>query len=100
MAVVKADGYGHGAELVARARSRTPAPTGWASSTSTRRLALRACGHRHADARLAARPGRRLRAAVEAGIDLGISSLEQLERAAATDSGLGRGRAAQGRHRA
>ncbi len=95
LAVVKADGYGHGAELAARA-----ALDGGADQLGVadldEALALRSAG---IDAPLLAwlhTPGADFAAAVDADIELGISSREQLERAAGAvvhlkiDTGLSR----------
>ena len=87
MAVVKADGYGHGAVPVARA-----------ALDGRRRLAgrrrprrgARSCAPPGIDAPLLAwlhDPDADFAAAVEAGIDLGVSSLEQLERGRAPSAG-------------
>jgi len=99
MVVVKADGYGHGA--VPAARAAVEGGAGWLGTADLdEALALRAAGIttpilawlHEADADFAA--------AIEAGVDVGVSSLEQLEALAAApgraevqlkvDTGLGR----------
>jgi alanine racemase len=95
LAVVKADGYGHGMTLVARAALEGGADQlGVADITEA--LELRAAG---IDAPILAwlhTPDADFRAAVAAGVELGISSLAQLERAAGAvvhlkiDTGLSR----------
>jgi alanine racemase len=95
LAVVKANGYGHGMELAARA-----ALAGGADQLGVadigEALALRAAG---IDAPLLAwlhAPDADFAPAIDAGIELGISSLDQLERAAGAvvhlkiDTGLSR----------
>jgi alanine racemase len=97
MAIVKADGYGHGAVEVGRAALEGGA-SGLGVADVTEALSLRAAGisapllawihGRDAD----------FGAAVAQGVELGVSTLEQLERAAAvgatvqlkTDTGLSR----------
>ena len=88
MAVVKADAYGHGAELVAR----TVADAGveWLGVADLEEgLALRRAGISTPMLAWLHGPQADFALAAGAGIDLGINSVAQLERAAATDSGLG-----------
>lgn len=88
MAVVKADAYGHGAELVAR--TVADAGADWLGVADLAEgLALRRAGIDTPMLAWLHGPQADFALAVGAGIDLGISSLAQLERAAATDSGLG-----------
>ncbi|PJJ73182.1 alanine racemase [Diaminobutyricimonas aerilata] len=97
MAVVKADGYGHGALPVARAALEAGAE--WIGTADlAEALALRAAGIT-APLLCWLHPGDvDMRAAVEADIDLGISTADQLERAGdagatvhlKTDTGLSR----------
>ena len=97
MAIVKADGYGHGAAHVGRAALEGGAG-GLGVADVTEALQLRAAG---IDAPLLAWIHDRdadFAAAAAQGIELGVSTLEQLERAAAagatvqlkTDTGLSR----------
>ena len=97
MAIVKADGYGHGAVPVGRAALEGGA-TGLGVADVTEALQLRGAG---IDAPLLAWIHDRdadFAAAAAQGIELGVSTLEQLERAAAvgatvqlkTDTGLSR----------
>jgi alanine racemase len=98
MAVVKADAYGHGAELVGRAVSE--AGVEWLGVADlSEGFALRRAGIATPMLAWLHGPDADFAAAVEAGIDLGVSSLSQLERAAAAghavvqlkvDSGLSR----------
>ncbi len=88
MAVVKADAYGHGAELVARTVADAGAE--WLGVADLAEgLALRRAGISTPMLAWLHGPDADFALAVGAAIDLGISSLAQLERAAATDSGLG-----------
>jgi alanine racemase len=88
MAVVKADAYGHGAGLVARTVSDAGAD--WLGVADIDEgLALRRAGITTPMLAWLHAPDADFTLAVGAGIDLGISSLRQLERAAATTSGLG-----------
>jgi alanine racemase len=88
MAVVKADAYGHGAELVARTVADVGAD--WLGVADLEEgLALRRAGIETPMLAWLHGPDPDFTLAVAAGIDLGISSLAQLERAAATTSGLG-----------
>ena len=88
MAVVKADAYGHGAELVAR--TVADAGADWLGVADLDEgLALRRAGIATPMLAWLHGPDADFSLAVGAGIDLGISSLRQLERAAATSSGLG-----------
>lgn len=102
MVIVKANGYGHGAVASARAAIRGGAD--WLGVADLEEaLELRAAG---IDAPLLAwlhDPASDFAAAIAAGIDVGVSYLEQLERVAAAgraavqlkvDSGLGRNGAA------
>jgi alanine racemase len=97
MAIVKADGYGHGAVAVGRAAVEAGA-AGLGVADVEEALTLRAAG---IDAPILAWIHDRdadFAAAADAGVELGISTLEQLERAAAvgatvqvkTDTGLSR----------
>ncbi|MFI7500426.1 alanine racemase [Streptomyces sp. NPDC049687] len=106
MAVVKADGYGHGA--VACARAAVEAGATWiGTATPEEALALRASGGLPADVRVMCwlwTPGGPWREAVEAGLDVSVSgmwALRELVDAARTagrvarvqlkgDTGLGR----------
>ncbi|CAN5545421.1 alanine racemase [soil metagenome] len=98
MGVVKADAYGHGAALVASAVADAGAE--WLGVADLgEALALRAVGIRTPILAWLHGPATDFVPAVEAGIDLGVSSLDQLERAAAAgpavvqlkvDSGLSR----------
>lgn len=86
MAVVKADAYGHGAELVAR--TVADAGADWLGVADLQEgLALRRTGIATPMLAWLHGPDADFTRAVEAGIDLGISSLAQLERAAAAGSG-------------
>lgn len=97
IAVVKADGYGHGALASARAALR-----GGASAIATAELAealrLRQAGVQGRLMCWLHGPETAFAPAVEHGIDLGVSSMEQLERAASVgaavhlklETGLGR----------
>lgn len=77
MAVVKADGYGHGAAPCARAA--VAAGAGWVgTATPEEALALRADGGLPADVRIMCwlwTPGGPWREAVEAGLDVSVSGL-------------------------
>ncbi len=92
MAVVKADGYGHG--MVPTARAAIAGGATWlGSATIPEGLALRAAG---IDVPILAwlwSPGAPLREAVHADIDLSAASLAQL--AAIVDAGRAEGRAAR-----
>jgi alanine racemase len=86
MAVVKADAYGHGADLVSRAVADAGAD--WLGVADLDEgLALRRAGIPTPMLAWLHGPGADFAAAVDAGIDLGISSLAQLERAAAVGTG-------------
>ncbi|WP_069770379.1 alanine racemase [Streptomyces sp. LUP30] len=106
MAVVKADGYGHGALPCARAAVRAGA-TWVGTATPEEALALRADGALPADVRIMCwlwTPGGPWREAVEAGLDVsasGLWALREIEEAARAagrparvqlkaDTGLGR----------
>ena len=89
MAVVKADAYGHGAELVARAVADAGAD--WLGVADLDEgFALRRAGIATPMLAWLHGPDADFALAIAAGIDLGISSLAQLERAAAASSGLAR----------
>lgn len=103
IAVVKADGYGHGMVPTARAALRGGA--GWLGvALLSEALALRAAGITEPVLAWLLVPGDRFTEAVAAGVDLGISALWTLEEAAAAarttgvparlhlkiDTGLGR----------
>ncbi|HEY4225117.1 MAG TPA: alanine racemase [Pseudolysinimonas sp.] len=89
MGVVKADAYGHGAVLVARALAA--AGVDWLGVADLEEgLALRREGVMTPMLAWLHGPEADFALAVAAGIDLGISSLIQLERAAAASDGLGR----------
>ncbi|HEY4152255.1 MAG TPA: alanine racemase, partial [Pseudolysinimonas sp.] len=98
MAVIKADAYGHGAELVARTLSDAGAE--WLGVADLdEAFALRRAGVATPTLAWLHGPSADFAAAVGADIDLGVSSLDQLERAAAAgqavvqlkvDSGLSR----------
>jgi alanine racemase len=82
MAVVKADAYGHGAGLVAPALAEAGAD--WLGVADlSEALALRAAGITTPALAWLHGPSTDFAPAVEAGIDIGVSSLDQLERAAA-----------------
>ena len=85
MAVVKADGFGHGAAAVARTALRNGAT--WLGVTSIREaLALRR-GDRGAGAELA-QPGRRgVRGGDPGGVDLAVPGLEHLRAVEASRAG-------------
>ena len=98
LAVVKADGYGHGAVPVARAALEGGA-TWLGTAHVTEALALRAAGLTAPALAWLHEPDTDFATAIAADIDLGVSSLDQLERAAVlggarvhlkVDSGLGR----------
>ncbi len=89
MAVVKADGYGHGAVDVAEAALQAGASALGVCSVDEA-LALR---HGGIDAPVLAwlhAPGENLAAGVAAGIDLGVYSMGQLDTAAAAAAATGR----------
>jgi alanine racemase len=98
MAVVKADAYGHGAALVAPALA--DAGVDWLGVADLgEAFALRSAGVTTPVLAWLHGPDADFASAVEAGIDIGVSSLAQLERAAAAghavvqlkvDSGLSR----------
>jgi alanine racemase len=99
MAVVKADGYGHG--LVPSARAAVDGGAAWLGVAFLEEaLAVRAAG---LDVPLLAwltAPGEDRAAAVAAGVDLGVYDLAQLEESARPRAPpAARARAAQGRHR-
>lgn len=98
MVVVKANGYGHGAVPVAQAALEAGAA--WLGTADLNEaLALRAAGVTAPLLAWLHDPDEDFRSAVEAGIEVGIGSLAQLEAAAAAgatvqlkvDTGLGRG---------
>ncbi|RLK60848.1 alanine racemase [Actinokineospora cianjurensis] len=79
MAVVKADGYGHGAVPVAKAALQ--AGVTWLGSCSLdEALALREAGITAPILSWLDGPDSDMAAAVEAGVDVGVSSVEQLRR--------------------
>ncbi|MDP9028745.1 MAG: alanine racemase, partial [Actinomycetota bacterium] len=85
MAVVKADAYGHGAGLVAPALA--DAGVDWLGVADLAEgLALRSAGIRTPVLAWLHGPATDFAAAVGAGIDIGVSSLAQLERAASAGS--------------
>jgi alanine racemase len=95
LAVVKADGYGHGAELVARAALEGGVDQLGVADLDEA-LALRTAGIGAPLLAWLHEPGADFAPAIDAGVELGISSLEQLERAAGgvvhlkIDTGLSR----------
>lgn len=98
LAVVKADGYGHGAVPAARAALEGGA-TWLGTAHLTEALALRAAGLAAPALAWLHEPDTDFAPAIAADIDLGVSSVDQLEKAAAVggarvhlkvDSGLGR----------
>jgi alanine racemase len=94
MAVVKADAYGHG--LIPVARAAIEGGADWLGVADLdEAFALRSAGISAPGARLAARRRRRLRRGQRGRIELGLSSIEQLERAVETGR---RDRAPQARH--
>lgn len=107
MAVVKADGYGHG--IVESGRAARAGGAGWLGvALLDEALTLRAAGDRGPILSWLAVPGENYRAALDAGVEVSAYSVSQLDeiRAAAAssgrraavqlklDSGLGRGGAA------
>jgi len=82
LVVVKADGYGHGAGLVARAAVEAGADRLGVADVDEA-LALRAAGVEAPILAWLHGPDADFHAAVAAGVELGLSSPEQLERAAA-----------------
>ncbi len=83
MAVVKADAYGHGAQLVAP--SLAEAGVDWLGVADlSEGLALRSAGVATPILAWLHGPDTDFGAAIQAGIDIGVSSLAQLERAAAS----------------
>lgn len=89
MAVVKADGYGHGMIECARAARDVGVP--WLGvATQTEALALRAAGDEGRLLSWLGVPGEDYRAAIDADIDLSASSIAQLDEivAAAVEVGL------------
>ncbi|HEY6425556.1 MAG TPA: alanine racemase [Pseudonocardiaceae bacterium] len=89
MAVVKADGYGHGAVDVASAALQAGASALGVCSVDEA-LALRHGGIEAPVLAWLHAPGENLAAGVAAGIDLGVYSIGQLEAAAAAAAGSGR----------
>jgi alanine racemase len=99
MAVVKADGYGHG--MVPAARAALRAGASWLGvCTLEEAQALRAAGITAPVLAWLWLPGQPLRAAVAAGVDLSVASLAQLDEVVAAgparvhlkiDTGLARG---------
>lgn len=87
MAVVKADGYGHGA--VPTARAARAAGADWiGTATPDEALALRAAGDRGPMLCWLAAPGASYRAAAEADIEMTASSADQLDEIMAAADGL------------
>ncbi|PPK69591.1 alanine racemase [Actinokineospora auranticolor] len=102
MAVVKADGYGHGAVRVARAA--LSAGVTWLGSCSLNEaLVLRDAGITAPILSWLDTPDADMDAAVEAGIDVGVSSVEELDRLSGArvhlkvDTGLARNGCPPGR---
>jgi alanine racemase len=93
MGVVKADAYGHGAALVAHAIADGTAygsAVDWLGVAELREaLALRSAGIRTPMLAWLHGPATDFQPAVDAGIDIGVSSLDQLERAAASSRSTG-----------
>jgi alanine racemase len=97
MGVVKADAYGHGAALVAHAIAGATADAtadgsavDWLGVAELREaLALRSAGIRTPMLAWLHWPATDFQPAVDAGIDIGVSSLDQLERAAASSRSTG-----------
>ncbi|MFF4657166.1 alanine racemase [Streptomyces sp. NPDC001381] len=92
MAVVKADGYGHGALPCARAAVEAGA-TWVGTATPEEALALRASGGLPADVRIMCwlwTPGGPWREAVEADLDMSVSGLWALEEVVLAAHALGR----------
>jgi alanine racemase len=89
MAVVKAEGYGHGMVPVARA-ALSGGATWLAVAFADEALALRAAGIGSPVLALLATPGDDLEALVRDGVDIGVSDTERL--AAAADAGAACGR--------
>jgi alanine racemase len=97
MGVVKADAYGHGAALVAHAIADATADgtadgsaVDWLGVAELREaLALRSAGIRTPMLAWLHGPATDFQPAVDAGIDIGVSSLDQLERAAASSRSTG-----------
>ena len=87
MGVVKADAYGHGVALVADAITDATAEgsaVDWLGVAELREaLALRSAGITAPMLAWLHGPATDFQPAVDAGIDIGVSSLDQLERAAA-----------------
>ncbi|WP_210507370.1 alanine racemase [Naasia sp. SYSU D00057] len=85
MAVVKADGYGHGAAAAARAALDGGAD--WLGLADlAEALALRSDGVRAPMLAWLHDPRAEFRAAIDAGIDIGVSTLDQLDAVAAADA--------------
>lgn len=89
MAVVKADGYGHGAVPCARA-AREAGATWLGTATPQEALALRAAGDRGRLLSWLWTPGGPWREAIEAGIDVSASGLWALEEIVAAARQAGR----------
>lgn len=85
IAVVKADGYGHGMLEVARAALEGGAQSLGVADLSEA-LALRQAGVTAPVLAWLHAPDEDFRTAAEAGIDLGLSTIEQLQAAGATDA--------------
>ena len=86
MAVVKADGYGHGAVESARAALRGGA-TSLGVATPTEALELRAAGVEAPVLAWLWPAGEDVRAAIRAGVELGVSSLAHLDAVLAASPG-------------
>lgn len=93
MGVVKADAYGHGVALVADAITDATAEgsaVDWLGVAELREaLALRSVGITAPMLAWLHGPATDFQPAVDAGIDIGVSSLDQLERAAAASGSTG-----------
>jgi len=93
MGVVKADAYGHGVALVADAITDATAEgsaVDWLGVAELREaLALRSAGITAPMLAWLHGPATDFQPAVDAGIDIGVSSLDQLERAAAASGSTG-----------
>jgi alanine racemase len=86
MAVVKADGYGHGASRAAQAALDGGAD--WLGVADlAEALDLRRAGITAPVLAWLHDPGADFRAAIDAGVDIGVSTLDQLDAVAAADAG-------------
>ena len=89
MAVVKADGYGHG--MIPAARAALAGGAGWlGTATIPEALALRAAGFTEPALSWLWTPGSPLAEAIVAGIDLSLGSLDQLAELVAAARAEGR----------